>query len=1167
LKDLSSETSHGFEFWLGYVEQKRVSNSKKCPCSFVPRPPSKLCANCPGTVLVKKIKSCLNASLVLSNMFDKWRFGRSIIPSSENGVSAPMTVTVEPKSDDDDVSPSNCHVSPPHQHNHPVDSSVDVSLMYHRQYGDSDTDHVYLSPNEIYDLAANTSILGHTSILGLNHSMLGHVPEECEDYEPQEGQLLQHQEHTSQSVAHHEGDDSSHRDHFLLSPPTVVMEDSSEQKNDDSPTAASDPNVSPASCKENNDDNKLFWLSYLAVNNEPIDTNRSSSDFHRSDSCHSSRIEEDKLVTDENKIELCRVESDSDLSSDSSTPTYMRGGVSTLVYDPTNASVSVETSYYEDIVFDYRSNEGPASYSHTYDGDSSEPSSPNASNLDVRESHYPKKHSQHSGTTLIAGTSRTHSSEMSDQLSARSNTSSELSSPAAPLRVASRTPKLNSAESIDFSTNYFDEEPVESETQDSCHENSSKGSKTFDDEHNWKVVRCFSIPKVNTSNIRKKFENKSKGQGAGVKAFIPSMFKKKSPSSARPRLSLTPDTTLVKTNSSDFFGANSIHSVLPKIASPPSNMGKNDTFLWAYDVWRKRGLMSHDSFPLPSAFDPDRSLPVQSDSGEELSLIDRKETSSNAPSADENLVSNGGVSPLCSLHAFEVKKQSNGMTSGRNKFASILQQWRDKSNDQPNTHFLSPDSRSSPAKNQQLQDNASSTTMILGRHDDPIDQPSKPLRALQTPTLPGVGLDKVSSVAITLRDRRKSLLTKVDVAKRKPLVEIKQHHGQSEQGRRQPPNSRLDFKATIQKVLRGRLEGFVAQRQIRTDMFPLLGSDSTKQVDFEPINVPRENKCNIPISFVHGPQKRVKDLHLAKENCEFYQKQVETLFPDSMKASDFPGEIPTILQGLLMPVVGDLSDFSIENVNIPWDDDDASLSPLLNRISPSQFVHIPQTDSEATLRTKRDPPTNQSLLNSTMEIARQQSMGEQSASSSIVVLDQDGVCQCTTTVLNGNDDLIEFFLPLMGIACKCGRRPQGFVRLEEPTSTLNILRPWQVDFLSSLGIERGDQLVKAHHCSAQDLASALRYYRRKHCMTPFRTSSCRIALQIWSKTSKAFVRSIRQQQTESDGNQLNLPNTLYILSSFLDYFPVNKKASKRSVRNEDEQRGRDPSGIISMGEC
>lgn len=58
-------------------------------------------------------------------------------------------------------------------------------------------------------------------------------------------------------------------------------------------------------------------------------------------------------------------------------------------------------------------------------------------------------------------------------------------------------------------------------------------------------------------------------------------------------------------------------------------------------------------------------------------------------------------------------------------------------------------------------------------------------------------------------------------------------------------------------------------------------------------------------------------------------------------------------------------------------------------------------------------------------------------------------------------------------------------------------------------------------------------------MTPFRTRSCAMALQIWSKTCKAFVRSIRKQLTAGT-LELKVPNTLYIISSFLEKLPVDE---------------------------
>jgi len=65
-----------------------------------------------------------------------------------------------------------------------------------------------------------------------------------------------------------------------------------------------------------------------------------------------------------------------------------------------------------------------------------------------------------------------------------------------------------------------------------------------------------------------------------------------------------------------------------------------------------------------------------------------------------------------------------------------------------------------------------------------------------------------------------------------------------------------------------------------------------------------------------------------------------------------------------------------------------------------------------------------------------------------------------------------------------------------------------------------------------------------------------MALEIWSKTCKAFVRSIRKQV--ADGTlDLRLPNTLYILSSFLEKMP-SRESSPRSSQEpspRDEEFG------------
>ena len=160
-------------------------------------------------------------------------------------------------------------------------------------------------------------------------------------------------------------------------------------------------------------------------------------------------------------------------------------------------------------------------------------------------------------------------------------------------------------------------------------------------------------------------------------------------------------------------------------------------------------------------------------------------------------------------------------------------------------------------------------------------------------------------------------------------------------------------------------------------------------------------------------------------------------------------------------------------------------------------------------------------------------------------------CECVVSLFSGNDELANFFLPKMGMACTCGKRRGGLVDPDEPTALKNILRPWQVRFLAGFGITRGDQLVKANHRSAQALATSLRQYRRKHHMTAYRTKSCGMAIQIWARTAKTFVRSIRHQLVDGTA-KLEPPNTMEILSSFLDKMQQMDKNPKPARKNLTE---------------
>ena len=144
----------------------------------------------------------------------------------------------------------------------------------------------------------------------------------------------------------------------------------------------------------------------------------------------------------------------------------------------------------------------------------------------------------------------------------------------------------------------------------------------------------------------------------------------------------------------------------------------------------------------------------------------------------------------------------------------------------------------------------------------------------------------------------------------------------------------------------------------------------------------------------------------------------------------------------------------------------------------------------------------------------------------------DPSCPCASAMFSGHHEMVEFFLPKLGIPCTCGRDIPASNFQEDPTAIQHILRPWQCEFLRSFGVLRGDQLVKANHRSANVLAKAMRKWRSKNGFLPVSTVSCGMALHIWSRTSKSFVRNVRKQIAKKVP-EIVAPDTLLILSTLL----------------------------------
>ena len=104
--------------------------------------------------------------------------------------------------------------------------------------------------------------------------------------------------------------------------------------------------------------------------------------------------------------------------------------------------------------------------------------------------------------------------------------------------------------------------------------------------------------------------------------------------------------------------------------------------------------------------------------------------------------------------------------------------------------------------------------------------------------------------------------------------------------------------------------------------------------------------------------------------------------------------------------------------------------------------------------------------------------------------------------------LNELFLPKIGMNCTCGKQdenPPNICALEV------ILRPWQVEFLDSLGIENARAFRKYYKHNGVALAKLLKQWRDARGLSSANIQACQVALHIWDRTCKEVLRSYQEQ--------------------------------------------------------
>lgn len=98
--------------------------------------------------------------------------------------------------------------------------------------------------------------------------------------------------------------------------------------------------------------------------------------------------------------------------------------------------------------------------------------------------------------------------------------------------------------------------------------------------------------------------------------------------------------------------------------------------------------------------------------------------------------------------------------------------------------------------------------------------------------------------------------------------------------------------------------------------------------------------------------------------------------------------------------------------------------------------------------------------------------------------------------MNQDDDRVELLMPRFDATFVDETQTKG---VSDPSSLENILRPWQVSFLSSAGITTCEELVEAKQSREEVLVKKMRRWRRKHRMRSFKRKQCALALHVWSR--------------------------------------------------------------------
>lgn len=532
-----------------------------------------------------------------------------------------------------------------------------------------------------------------------------------------------------------------------------------------------------------------------------------------------------------------------------------------------------------------------------------------------------------------------------------------------------------------------------------------------------------------------------------------------------------------------------------------------DPYSWAYDVWRKKGLMvtKRESDTIncrPFVVKRKKAQPNAI-----TMIIDTFEDKANqaANQIDAQHKLDAMVTPRDCFLSSQFDTKARGRLSlpvmsvaAKSKqprevfeFSNILNQWRQKSDDKPNAHFLSPEhlmpwtssGRSRSRLNSDPQVNDSKHTSP--KHADSRQPPNEGWEAYnpivsQASKLKEQYLRQRSEARA--RSRGRSLNSSSDPSN-PPQTNSSQDIPQDVKNhfRRNisPPKSRGDFRKAAQDVLRRadvaespatrsvsapkqRASPIVHHLALCADSPTLSRSNTAARPPQDNTEQPRYRSKSAPRSSskTESRLKNIDDKNIVvlssnAENDDLSRRGriICERFKDASRDASIPMQVEIRPSDSLSIADTKLTDVfthceSVDSYRGPCSSTD---SPWIRSVlSELQKSHGDKGKSPNTGHVEK-PWRHDRLVNRVGALQ----------------INEEGACQCAKTVFSDKDDMIDFFLPLMGTGCTCGKRPVGLQNPEEPTSLENILRPWQVEFLAGFGITRGDQMVKAHHRSAR----------------------------------------------------------------------------------------------------